>query len=140
RYYQYPEPHYPSMLEVWGPIMLPGVPAEVQNEAKNDDSGNTVCNLTHTHIVSWDAVEYVACGDGGPALARNTSLAARLSLDMGSKVGGIGSWTDYIRQFGMQSDRGAQMYNERDSTARSLRPQGLPPRYRDGPYAYNAHL
>ncbi|KAL0288716.1 UNVERIFIED_CONTAM: hypothetical protein Sangu_2645400 [Sesamum angustifolium] len=103
RYYQYPEPHYPSMLE------------------------------THTHIASWDAVEHVARGDGGPQIAHSTSLAARRSLDMGSEVGGIGSWTDYIRHFGVQSDRGAQTNSDGDSTARSRRPQGLPPRPRDGP-------
>ncbi|KAL0303743.1 UNVERIFIED_CONTAM: hypothetical protein Sradi_6242400 [Sesamum radiatum] len=42
---------------------------------------------THTHIASWDAVEHVARGDGGPRFARSTSLAARRSLDMGSEVG-----------------------------------------------------
>ncbi|KAL0292327.1 UNVERIFIED_CONTAM: hypothetical protein Sradi_6993700 [Sesamum radiatum] len=55
------------------------------------------------------------------------------SPDMGSEVGGIGSWTDYIRHFGMQSDPGAQTNSDGDSTARSRRPQGLPPRPRDGP-------
>ncbi|KAL0355312.1 UNVERIFIED_CONTAM: hypothetical protein Sradi_3978100 [Sesamum radiatum] len=57
RYYQYPEPHYPSMQE--------------------------------THIASWDAVGHVAHGDVGPRMARSHSLAARCSLDMGSKVGGL---------------------------------------------------
>ncbi|KAL0378529.1 UNVERIFIED_CONTAM: hypothetical protein Sradi_3158400 [Sesamum radiatum] len=88
---------------------------------------------SHTHIASWDAVAHVARGDGGPRLARSTSLAARCSLDMGSQVGSIGLWTDYIRHFGVQFDRGAQTYSEGDSTARSHRLQGLPPRRRDSP-------
>ncbi|KAL0396399.1 UNVERIFIED_CONTAM: hypothetical protein Scaly_0088300, partial [Sesamum calycinum] len=88
---------------------------------------------SHTHIASWDAVEHVACDDGGPRLARSTSLVAQRNLEMGSKVGGIGSWTDCIRHFGMQSDRGAQTYSAGDSTACSCRPSGLPPRLRDGP-------
>ncbi|KAL2243807.1 UNVERIFIED_CONTAM: hypothetical protein Sindi_0498700 [Sesamum indicum] len=153
RYYEYPEPHYPSMLEVWGPIMLPGVPIEAQSEAGNNKRGNIVRNpvrgsvdapivisdstapslQSHTHIASWDAVDHVARGDGGPVLARNTSVAARRSIDMGSEVGAIGSWTDYIRRIGVQSDRGAQTYSEGDSTARSPRPRGLPPHRRDGP-------
>ncbi|KAL2235958.1 UNVERIFIED_CONTAM: hypothetical protein Sindi_1328000 [Sesamum indicum] len=153
RYYEYPEPHYPSMLEVWGPIRLPGVPIEAQNEAGNNESGNSVRNSmrgsmdapivisdstapslqSHTHIASWDAVDHVARGDSGPILARNTSVAARRSIDMGSEVGGIGSWTDYIRPIGVQSDRGAQTYSEGDSTARSPRPRGLLPHRRDGP-------
>ncbi|KAL0378526.1 UNVERIFIED_CONTAM: hypothetical protein Sradi_3158100 [Sesamum radiatum] len=28
RYFQYPEPNYPSMLEIWGPIRLPPIPVE----------------------------------------------------------------------------------------------------------------
>ncbi|KAL0345693.1 UNVERIFIED_CONTAM: hypothetical protein Sradi_4400600 [Sesamum radiatum] len=148
RYYQYPEPHYPSMLEVWGPIRLPGVPTQDQGDAQDNESSNSLRGpvrggvdapivisdsaapsvQTHTHIASWDAVEHVARGDGGPRFARSTSLAARRSLDMGSEVGGIGSWTDYIRHFGVQSDRGAQTNSDGDSTARSRRPQGLPPR------------
>ncbi|KAL2237245.1 UNVERIFIED_CONTAM: hypothetical protein Sindi_0916200 [Sesamum indicum] len=153
RYYEYPEPHYPSMLEVWGRIMLPGVPIEAQSEAGNNESGNIVRNpvrgsvdapivvsdstapslQSHTHVASWDAVDHVARGDGGPVLACSTSVAARRSIDMGSEVGGIGSWTDYIRRIGVQSDRGAQTYSEGDSTARSPRPRGLPPHRRDGP-------
>ncbi|KAK4411801.1 hypothetical protein Sango_0253100 [Sesamum angolense] len=43
---------------------------------------------SHTHIASWDAIEHVACDDGGPWLARSTSLVAQCSLDMGLKVGG----------------------------------------------------
>ncbi|KAL2232531.1 UNVERIFIED_CONTAM: hypothetical protein Sindi_1433100 [Sesamum indicum] len=132
---RYPEPHYPSILEVWGSIRLSGVPIEAQSEAGNNESGNTVRNLvgesvdahivisdstapslqSHTHIASWDAVDNVARGDGGPMLARNTSVAARRSIDMGSEVGGIGSWTDYICRIGVQSDRGAQTYSEGDS-------------------------
>ncbi|KAL0455074.1 UNVERIFIED_CONTAM: hypothetical protein Slati_0846600 [Sesamum latifolium] len=95
---------------------------------------------SHIYIASWDAVEHVARGDGGPRLARNTSLATRCSLHMGTVVESIRSWTNYIRHFGMQSDRGAQTYSEGDSTARSRRPQGLPPRRRDDPYGYNARL
>ncbi|KAL0427981.1 UNVERIFIED_CONTAM: hypothetical protein Slati_2972900 [Sesamum latifolium] len=152
RYYQYQEPDYPSMLEVWGPIGLQGVPVEDQGDAQYYESSNSLRSLvregvdapivisysaapsvqTHTHIASWDGVEHVARGDGGPRLARSTSLAARRSLDMGSKVGEIGSWTYYIRHFGVQSDRGAQTNSDGDSTARSCRPQGLPPR-RCGP-------
>ncbi|KAL2228000.1 UNVERIFIED_CONTAM: hypothetical protein Sindi_1779700 [Sesamum indicum] len=120
RYCEYPEPHYPSML--------PGVPIEAQSEAGNNESGNTVRNpvrgsvdapivisystapslQSHMHIASWDAVDHVAHGDGGPALARSTLVATRCSIDMGSEVGGIGSWTDYIRRIGVQSDRGAR--------------------------------
>ncbi|KAK4407779.1 hypothetical protein Sango_0358900 [Sesamum angolense] len=153
RYYQYPEPHYPSMLEVWGPSRSTGIPVEAPDDTQNAESSNVGRNpvrggedapivisdstapsvQSHTHIASWDAVENVARVDGGQRLARSTSLAARRSLDMGSEVGGIGSWTDYIRHFGMQSDRGAQTYSEGDSTARSRRPPGLPPRRRDGP-------
>ncbi|KAL2236282.1 UNVERIFIED_CONTAM: hypothetical protein Sindi_0819900 [Sesamum indicum] len=112
-----------------GPIRFPDVSAEAQNKAENDDSGNTVRNLvrggegapivisnstvpslqTHTHIASWDAVEHVARGDGGPALARSTSLASQHSPNMRSEVW---MWTDYIRRFGVQSDRGAQTYSE----------------------------
>ncbi|KAL0462774.1 UNVERIFIED_CONTAM: hypothetical protein Slati_0165000 [Sesamum latifolium] len=124
-----------------------------QGDAQDNESSNSLCGpvrggvdapivisdsaapsvQTHTHIASWDAVEHVARGDGGPRLARSTSLAARHSLDMGSEVGGIGPWTDYIHHFGVHSDRGAQTNSDGDSTARSHRPQGLPPRRRDGP-------
>ncbi|KAL2252522.1 UNVERIFIED_CONTAM: hypothetical protein Sindi_0046900, partial [Sesamum indicum] len=139
RYYQYQEPHYLSMLEVWGFMMLLGVPAEAQDDAPRSESSNTVrspvrggedapiaiSNSTapstqmRTHIASWDAVEHIACGDVGPPLAHNNSLAARHSLDMGSKVGEIVSWTDYIRRFGVQSDRGAQTYSEGDCAQRA---------------------
>ncbi|KAL0371894.1 UNVERIFIED_CONTAM: hypothetical protein Scaly_0871000 [Sesamum calycinum] len=88
RYYQYPEPHYPSMLEVWGPIRLPGVPVEDQGAAEDNESINLLRSpvrggvdapivisdsaapsvQTHTHIASWDAVEHVARGDGGPQM------------------------------------------------------------------------
>ncbi|KAK4406690.1 60S ribosomal protein L22-2 [Sesamum angolense] len=125
RYYQYPEPYYPSMLEVWGPFRHKGIPVEASDDTQNAESSNVrrspvrggedapivISDSTapsvqsHTHIASWDAVEHVARDDGGPRLAHSTSLAARRSLDMGSKVGGIGSWTGYIRHFGMQSDR-----------------------------------
>ncbi|KAK4382320.1 hypothetical protein Sango_2882200 [Sesamum angolense] len=101
-----------------GPIRLPGVPAEDQGAAQDNESINS--------LRSPDAVEHVARGDGGPQMAHNTSLAARRSLDMGSEVGGNGSWTDYIRHFGVQSDRGAQTNNGGDSTARSRRPPGIP--------------
>ncbi|KAL2226550.1 UNVERIFIED_CONTAM: hypothetical protein Sindi_2013700 [Sesamum indicum] len=151
RYYEYPEPHYPRMLEVWGPIRLLGVPIEAQSEA--GESGNIVRNpvrgsvdapivisdstapslQSHTHIASWDVVDHVACGDGGLVLARNTSVAARCSIDMGSEVRGIGLWTGYIHRIGVQSDWGAQTYSEGDSTTRSPRPRGLPPHRRDGP-------
>ncbi|KAL0421411.1 UNVERIFIED_CONTAM: hypothetical protein Slati_3164000 [Sesamum latifolium] len=69
-------------------------------------------------------VEHVACGDG-------ISRMTQSRHEIGS--GGIGSWTDYIRYFGVQSDQGAQTYSDRDSTARSRRPLGLPPRRHDGP-------
>ncbi|KAL0309015.1 UNVERIFIED_CONTAM: hypothetical protein Sradi_5843800 [Sesamum radiatum] len=108
---------------------LSGVPVEDQGAAQDNESINSLRSpvrggvdvpivisdsaapsvQTHTHIASWDAVEHVARGDGGPQMAHCTSLAARRSLDMGSKVGGIGSWIDYIRHFGVQSDRGAQL-------------------------------
>ncbi|KAK4407975.1 hypothetical protein Sango_0378500 [Sesamum angolense] len=153
RYYQYPEPHYPNMLEIWGPIRLPPIPVEGQSDARHSQNSNVVRSYarggeeapimisnsttptaqTHTHIGSWDAVQQVAHGDGGPRLARSISLAPWRSLDMGSGVGGIGSWTDYIRHFGVQSERGCQTHSEGDSTARSRRPQGHPPRRRDGP-------
>ncbi|KAK4388321.1 hypothetical protein Sango_2438700 [Sesamum angolense] len=127
QYYQYPEPHYPSMLEVWGPIRLPGVPTEDQGVAQDNERINSLRSpvrrgvdapivisdsaapsvQTHTHIASWDAVEHVTRGDGGPQMAHSTSLSARRSLDMGSEVGGIGCG-HYIRHFGVQSDRGAQ--------------------------------
>ncbi|KAL0396168.1 UNVERIFIED_CONTAM: hypothetical protein Scaly_0065200 [Sesamum calycinum] len=142
RYYQYPEPHYPSMLEVWGPIRLPVVPVEDQGAAQDNESINSLRSpvrggidapivisdsaapsvQTHTHIASWDAVEHVARGDGGPQMAHSTSFTAQCSLDMGSEVGAIRSWTDYIRHFGVQSDRGAQTNSDGDSTARSRRP------------------
>ncbi|KAL0452360.1 UNVERIFIED_CONTAM: hypothetical protein Slati_1214100 [Sesamum latifolium] len=103
------------------------VPAEDQGDARNDESSNFVRSpvrgdvdapivisdstapsvQTHTHIASWDAVGYVAHSDGGPRMARSTSLAAQRSLDMGSKVRRIGSWTDYICHFGVQSDQAA---------------------------------
>ncbi|KAL0307359.1 UNVERIFIED_CONTAM: hypothetical protein Sangu_3034200 [Sesamum angustifolium] len=124
RYYQYPEPHYPSMLE----SVRGGVDAPI---VISDSAAPSV--QTHTHIASWDAVEHVARGDGGPQMPHSTSFAARRSPDMGSEVGGIGSWIEYIRHFGMQSDPGAQTNSDGDSTARSRRPQGLPPRPRDGP-------
>ncbi|KAL2228493.1 UNVERIFIED_CONTAM: hypothetical protein Sindi_1829000 [Sesamum indicum] len=153
RYYHYPEPHYPSMLEIWGPLMLPDVPAEAHGDAPDSESSHTVripvrggqhapivisdstapSAQTHTHIASWDAVEHVARGDVAPPVPHSTQIAARRSLDMGSEVGEIGSWTDYIRRFGVQQDGGDQSYSEGDSTARSRRPQGLPPRRRDGP-------
>ncbi|KAL2252565.1 UNVERIFIED_CONTAM: hypothetical protein Sindi_0051200 [Sesamum indicum] len=129
RYYEYSKPHYPSMLEVWGPIRLPGVPIEAQSKAENNESGNIVRNLVRgsmdAPIVISDSTAPsgpCASGDGGPTLARNTLVAARRSLDMGSEVGVIGSWTDYIRRIRMQSERGAQTYSEGDSTARSPRP------------------
>ena len=78
-------------------------------------------------------MEHVARGDVAPPVPHSTQIAARRSLDMGSEVGEIGSWTDYIHRFGVQQDGGAQSYSEGDSTARSRRPQGLPPRRRDGP-------
>ncbi|KAL0381454.1 UNVERIFIED_CONTAM: hypothetical protein Sangu_0209700 [Sesamum angustifolium] len=153
RYYQYPEPHYPSMLEVWGTIRLSGVLVEDQGAAQDNESINSLRSPVrggvdapivisdsaapsvqkHTHIASWDAVEHVARGDGGPQMEHSTTFAARRSLDMGSKVGGIGSWTDYIHHFWVQSDRGAQTNSDGNSTERSRRPQGLPPRPRDGP-------
>ncbi|KAK4405736.1 hypothetical protein Sango_0580100 [Sesamum angolense] len=108
RYYQYPEPHYPSMLEVWDPFRHTGIPVEAPDDTQNAESSNVgrspvrggedapivISDSTapsvqsHTHIPSWDAVEHVAHDDGGPWLARNTSLAARRSLNMGSEVGG----------------------------------------------------
>ncbi|KAL2230865.1 UNVERIFIED_CONTAM: hypothetical protein Sindi_1680900, partial [Sesamum indicum] len=131
-----------SQYEVWGPIMLPGVPTKAQGDAPNSECSNTMLISVRgredapiiildstvppaqmrTRIVSWDAVEHVVRGDGGPPLARNTSLAAQRSLDIGSKVGDIESWTNYIRRFGVQSDRGAQTNNEGDSTTRSHQP------------------
>ncbi|KAL0370546.1 UNVERIFIED_CONTAM: 1,4-beta-D-glucanase [Sesamum angustifolium] len=145
------------MLEVWGPIRLPGVPVEDQGAAEDNESINLLRSLvrggvdapivisdsaaqsvqTHTHIASWDAVEHVARGDGGPQMPHSTSFAAQRSSDMDSEVGGIGSWTDYIRHFGMQSDPGAQTNSDGDSTARSRRPQGLPPRPRHDMYWHN---
>ncbi|KAL2246149.1 UNVERIFIED_CONTAM: hypothetical protein Sindi_2883100, partial [Sesamum indicum] len=119
RYYMYPKPHYPSMLEIWGPIRLPLGPAEMHS-----DRGHSRDNALRS---------FVARGDGGPRLARNISLVPRRNLDMGSGVGGIGSWTDYIRRFGVKSDRGGHSYSEGDSTARSRRPTEIPPRRRDGP-------
>ncbi|KAL0366162.1 UNVERIFIED_CONTAM: hypothetical protein Sradi_3506300 [Sesamum radiatum] len=114
RYFQYPEPLYPSMLEVWGPIRQPAAPAQghddvydVQNhharpapvrggpDAPIVLSGSTVVlsdstvplEQSHTHIASWDAVENVARGDGHPRLGRGRTVADRRSLDMGSEVG-----------------------------------------------------
>ncbi|KAL0404719.1 UNVERIFIED_CONTAM: hypothetical protein Sradi_2112700 [Sesamum radiatum] len=157
---RYPEPLYPSMLEVWGPIRQLAAPAQghddvydVQNlharpapvrggpDASIVLSGSTVVlsdstvplEQSHTHIANWDAVENVARGDGHPRLARSRTVADRRSLDMGSEVGGIGSWTDYIRHFGVQSYQGGHTNSEGDSTARSRRPQGLPPPRRNGP-------
>ncbi|KAL0314952.1 UNVERIFIED_CONTAM: hypothetical protein Sangu_2339600 [Sesamum angustifolium] len=94
-YYQYPEPHYPSMLEVWDPIRLSGVHVEDQGVAQDNESSKSLRSpvrggvdapivisdsaapsvQTHTHIASWDAVENVVHGDGGPRMACNTSLA-----------------------------------------------------------------
>ncbi|KAK4382601.1 hypothetical protein Sango_2856700 [Sesamum angolense] len=85
RYYQYPKPHYPSMLEIWDPIRLPPIPVEEQSDARHSQNSNVVCSYarggeetpimisnsttpttqTHTHIGSWDAVQQVAHGDGG---------------------------------------------------------------------------
>ncbi|KAK4394344.1 hypothetical protein Sango_1905200 [Sesamum angolense] len=96
RYYQYPEPHYPSMLEVWGPFCHTGIPVEAPDDTQNAESSNVGRSLvrdgddapivisdstvpsvqSHTHIASWDAVEHVAHDDGGPRLGRSTSLAA----------------------------------------------------------------
>ncbi|KAL2251349.1 UNVERIFIED_CONTAM: hypothetical protein Sindi_2257200, partial [Sesamum indicum] len=135
------------------PIRLPLGPIEVHSDGGHSQSSKaphsfvrggedapiiisgstTATNQTHTHIASWGVVEQVARGDGGPQLVRNISLAPRPSLDMGSGVGGIGLWTDYIHCFGVQSDRGGQSYSEGDSTARSQRPQGIPPQLRNGP-------
>ncbi|KAL0342625.1 UNVERIFIED_CONTAM: hypothetical protein Scaly_1925100 [Sesamum calycinum] len=39
-----PEPHYPSMLEVWGPITLLGVPAEDQCVTQDNESSNSLCS------------------------------------------------------------------------------------------------
>ncbi|KAL0344231.1 UNVERIFIED_CONTAM: hypothetical protein Sangu_1310500 [Sesamum angustifolium] len=86
RYYQYPEPHYPSMLEIWGPIRLPPIPVEGQSDARHRQNSNVVRSYarggeeapimisnsttptaqTHTHSCSWDAVQQVAHRDGGP--------------------------------------------------------------------------
>ncbi|KAK4409469.1 hypothetical protein Sango_0019900 [Sesamum angolense] len=91
RYYQYPEPDYLSMLEIWGPIRLPPIPVEGQSDARHSQNSNIVRNYarggeeapimilnsttptaqTHTHIGSWDAVQQVAHGDGGPLLVRS---------------------------------------------------------------------
>ncbi|KAL0318795.1 UNVERIFIED_CONTAM: hypothetical protein Sangu_2035700 [Sesamum angustifolium] len=126
------------MLEIWGPIRLPPIPVEGQSDARHSQNSNVVRSYvrggeeapimisnsttptaqTHTHIGSWDAMQQVAHGDGGPRLARSISLARR-SLDMGSGVSGIGSWTDYIRHFGVQSEPGGQTHSEGDSTVRS---------------------
>ncbi|KAL0375648.1 UNVERIFIED_CONTAM: hypothetical protein Scaly_0682400 [Sesamum calycinum] len=40
RYYQYPEPHYPSMLEVWGPSRHTGIPVEAPDDTQNAESSN----------------------------------------------------------------------------------------------------
>ncbi|KAL2241076.1 UNVERIFIED_CONTAM: hypothetical protein Sindi_0748800, partial [Sesamum indicum] len=40
RYYQYPEPHYPSMLEIWGPIRLPLDPSEFHSDGGHSQSSN----------------------------------------------------------------------------------------------------
>ncbi|KAK4404486.1 hypothetical protein Sango_0817200 [Sesamum angolense] len=40
RYYQYPEPHCPSMLEIWGPIRLPPIPVEGQSDARHNHNSN----------------------------------------------------------------------------------------------------
>ncbi|KAL0320327.1 UNVERIFIED_CONTAM: hypothetical protein Sradi_5294200 [Sesamum radiatum] len=153
RYFQYPEPLYPSMLEVWGPIRATGAPAQEHDDVHDVQSSNAThspvrggpdapivlsdstvpSEQSHTHIGSWDAVENVARGDVRPRLARSRTVAERCSLDMGSEVGGIGSWTDYIRHFGVQSYQGGHINSEGDSTARPRQPQGLPPRRRDGP-------
>ncbi|KAL0440764.1 UNVERIFIED_CONTAM: hypothetical protein Sradi_0015300 [Sesamum radiatum] len=129
-----------------------GVPVEDQGAAEDNESINLLRSpvrggvdapivisdsaapsvQTHTHIASWDAVEHVARGDGGPQMPQYFIRRTTQSRHgLGSR--GIGSWTDYIRHFGMQSDPGAQTNSDGDSTARSRRPQGLPPRPRDGP-------
>ncbi|KAL0333131.1 UNVERIFIED_CONTAM: hypothetical protein Scaly_2214600 [Sesamum calycinum] len=123
RYYQYPEPHYPSMLEIWGPLDCPlfqwrGRVMHAIARIVTSCVAMRECNKLLMGMVAHDW--------------RSISLAPRRSLDMGSGVGGIGSWTDYIRHFGVQSERGGQTHSEGDSTARSWRPQGHPPRRRDG--------
>ncbi|KAL0438916.1 UNVERIFIED_CONTAM: hypothetical protein Slati_2374600 [Sesamum latifolium] len=120
RYFQYPEPLYPSMLEVWGPIRLQGAPAQGHDDAHDGQSSNAThsparggpdapisisdstvpLEKSHTHIASWDAVENVARGDGRPRLARSRTVAERPSLDMGSKWG---NWIVEIYIFGVQS-------------------------------------
>ncbi|KAL0448572.1 UNVERIFIED_CONTAM: hypothetical protein Slati_1413600 [Sesamum latifolium] len=153
RYFQYLEPLYPSMLEVWDPIRQPAAPAQGHDDVYDVRNHHATPTLvrggpyapivlsdstvpleqSHTHIASWDAVENVARGDGRPRLSRSRTVADRRSLDRGSEVGGIGSWTDYIRYFGVQSYQGGHTNSEGDSTARSRRPHGLPPPRRDGP-------
>ncbi|KAL0361282.1 UNVERIFIED_CONTAM: hypothetical protein Sradi_3812700 [Sesamum radiatum] len=114
-----------------GPIRLSGVPVEDQVDAQDKESNALspargvdapiVSNSTnpsiqtHTHLGCSGACS--AC-DAGPRMARSTSLATRHNFDMGSEVGGIGSWTDYIRHFRLQSDRGAQTNSDGDSTHR----------------------
>ncbi|KAL0396009.1 UNVERIFIED_CONTAM: hypothetical protein Scaly_0049300 [Sesamum calycinum] len=87
RYYQYPEPHYPSMLEIWGPLDCPlfqwrgrvmhaiarivtscVAMREVEEAPIMISNSTTPTAQTHTHIGSWDAVQQVAHGDGGPRL------------------------------------------------------------------------
>ncbi|KAL0349982.1 UNVERIFIED_CONTAM: hypothetical protein Sradi_4147400 [Sesamum radiatum] len=116
-----PKASLPQHARDMGPIRLPPIPVEGQSDARHSQNSNvmrsyarggeeapimisnstTLTAQTHTHIGSWDAVQQVAHGDGGPRLARSISLAPRRSLDMGSGVGGIGSWTDYTRHFGV---------------------------------------
>ncbi|KAL0290984.1 UNVERIFIED_CONTAM: hypothetical protein Scaly_2652600, partial [Sesamum calycinum] len=76
RYYQYPEPHYPSMLECGAPLGCRGFLLRTRALQK------TTRALTYCVVH-----EHVARGDGGPQMPHSTSFAARRSPDMGSEVG-----------------------------------------------------
>ncbi|KAK4390418.1 hypothetical protein Sango_2105100 [Sesamum angolense] len=53
RYYQYPEPHYHKMLEVWGPMRLSPALTEDRSDAHNVESSN-------------DMHSPVRCGEDAP--------------------------------------------------------------------------
>ncbi|KAL0367414.1 UNVERIFIED_CONTAM: hypothetical protein Sradi_3631500 [Sesamum radiatum] len=78
---------------------------------------------THTHVGSWDEESQVANATEGARPRRTASIGPQRSVDMGSGTGDIGSWTDYIRRFGLGSSRGGRTASEGDSTARSRPPR-----------------
>ncbi|KAL0360780.1 UNVERIFIED_CONTAM: hypothetical protein Sradi_3762500 [Sesamum radiatum] len=131
RYFIYPQPLYPSMLEVWGRAGVGRDFEEEHTPSHHDDnrsighghspgdrdspiviSDSIARQHRHTHVGSWDEEHQVANATEGARLRRTASIGPRRSVDMGFGTGGIGSWTDYIRCFGLGSSRGGRTASE----------------------------